>query len=117
MKIITAVAVFRSTPRPPTRSAYARMRFGGSTSPRWGGESHMEKTSVQEAVSGRMRRTHPAAVLVSILVRSRSDSGTWHRYPSTALDQASDATPEFPYAIPLPRWGRWVQRLRAKVGE
>src|SRR5258708_5602049 len=77
----------------------------------------MEKTSGQEAVSGRMRRTHPAAVLVSILVRSRSDSGTWHRYPSTALDQASDATPEFPYAIPLPRWGRWVQRLRAKVGE
>ncbi len=33
MKFITAVTVFLSTPRPPTRSVYARMRVGGSLGP------------------------------------------------------------------------------------
>src|SRR5712691_5279782 len=70
--------------------------------PHKAGESHVEKVCAEEAVSSRVRPPHGGAVLVSIPVRSRSDSPSWHRRPHVASAQAMDTTLEFPHAIALP---------------
>src|SRR5712691_6494211 len=73
--------------------------------PHKAGESHVEKVCAEEAVSSRVRPPHGGAVLVSIPVRSRSDSPSWHRRPHVASAQAMDTTLEFPHAIALPHKG------------